>query len=60
MRAAGIGLLGALTALCGCSREAEFDQRYQDVSASISASADAIDAEILATPGAEPGSTSGR
>lgn len=60
MRATGIGLLGLLIALGGCSREPEFDQRFKDVSASISASADAIDAEILATDSAEPRSTARR
>jgi len=35
--------------LGGCSREPAFDERFEDVSTSISASAEAIDAEILAT-----------
>ncbi len=45
-----IGLL--LTAALGaCNREPAFEERFQDAAASISASAEAIDADILATDG---------
>lgn len=42
-----LGLL--LAALGGCNREPAFDERFADVSARITASADAIDAAIAAS-----------
>lgn len=53
----GMPALGILLAALGaCSREPDFGQRYQDVSARIEASAGAIDAEIQAseTPAPDP------
>lgn len=48
-----IGLL--LTAALGaCNREPAFDERFADAAASISASAEAIDAEIMATDSPMP------
>lgn len=51
----GLTALGLLltVVLTGCSREPAFDERFDDANASISASAAAIDAEILATDGAD-------
>lgn len=46
-----LGLLLAAT-LSGCKREPAFDERFQDATASINASAQAIDAEITATDSA--------
>lgn len=36
-------------ALGGCNREPDFDERFDEASSTISASAEAIDAEIGAT-----------
>lgn len=36
-------------ALGGCNREPDFDERFDEASSTISASAEAIDAEIRAT-----------
>ena len=36
-------------ALGGCNREPDFDERFDDASSTISASAEAIDTEIRAT-----------
>lgn len=53
---AGLTALGLLltATLAGCSREPAFDERFEDVSTSIRASAEAIDAEILATDSPAP------
>lgn len=53
MRPAPLSLSLLLTAtLSGCNREPAFDERFQDATASINASAHAIDAEITATDSA--------
>ena len=49
MRTACAFSLLLAAAVGGCSREPAFDERFQDVTTSISASAEAIDAEIMAT-----------
>lgn len=41
-------------ALGGCNREPDFDERFDEASSTISASAEAIDAEIGATDTAVP------
>ena len=49
MRTAGAFSLLLAAAVGGCSREPAFDERFEEVTTSISASAAAIDAEIMAT-----------
>ena len=49
MRTARVFSLLLAAAVGGCNREPAFDERFQDVTTSISASAEAIDAEIMAS-----------
>ncbi|MFM2271053.1 MAG: hypothetical protein RL702_118 [Pseudomonadota bacterium] len=49
MRASTLAMALLLFTAGGCSREPSFDERYKGVSHSITASAQAIDAEIQAT-----------